>query len=522
MEEAVILKKIRELHRRYRLTSALKTLCLFLLFGMGAGAVFLLFVKITGFFPEYSYLAAVPAAISILAGLAFHFIGKTTYMEVALKSDEQLHLKERLSTALEWIQGERIRTPMFRALLRDTARAAQSVIPGNVFPFLWKKQLLGIGGTAALLGILIWMPNLSLFTPRVDPKMVKKIQQEAVHIEKLAKALEKKKPRAVVSVKKFKRLEKDLRKLAHDLNRPDIQKRDALSRISRVQDSLKEDLAKKEEMEKFESEVRRSGISGKSENLEQETDALDELSRKLQEIARKLAEEGLTEKEKKELLAQLQQLQEMMKKAGMNTENIEKAIENMKKGDMNKAARNMQDMANQFQQRQREMEDIDGLRDVAGDLDDSKNRLSGQPMKPRSVSRNMKKGKGDFPGDFGKETTNQEKKSNRKPDNRYTKREGDKSPNMKSIYERLYNPQRDEFQTGTATVRGKITRGPVIKSIRTRKRGAPRVGDQAKVEAEETYTRYKAAGEEAVKKQKIPAQYRDLIRNYYDNIDPEK
>ncbi|MCD4783251.1 MAG: hypothetical protein K8T10_05385 [Candidatus Eremiobacteraeota bacterium] len=522
MEESIILQKIRDLRRRYRFTAGLRTLCISLLFGIIAASFYILFVKITGLYLEFYYFFAIPICVSVIAGLIYHFTRKVSLMEISLKSDEVLRLKEKLSTALEWIEDNRVRTPMFRALLRDTAREAEKISTPDVFPYIWKKQVKRLSVATVLLVAFIWIPPLSLIKPKVDPKVVKTIHTEAKKIENAARKLDKKKPRTPASLKHLKKSSQDMKKLSKELSKSDITKRKALAKISKVKDTLAKEMQKKEELEKMEEQLRRSLMSGKSEQKESEKSAFNRLSRKMQEIAKKLKQGNLSDAERKKLVKKLEKIKLAMKKAGMKTDNIEKAMNDIKKGQCDKAAKSLTQAADQFQQRQRELEDMQGLQDMARQLQDSKNMISGRQLSDGLPKRKMRVINGKFPADFGRSSTNKERKPDGEFDNKYTKRHSDKSPDMKSIYERLYKPERDEFKKGTGKVRGKLSDGPVIKSLRTKKRGAPRIGDKARVGAEERYAKYRTIGESALKREKIPAQYKDLIRNYYDDIKPGK
>ena len=526
MEESVILRKLRDLRSRFRFTQGWKIVLFSLFVGILIAALYLLFIKTTGVFLEYYQYFILPIFFAVCVGALIHALQKVSLMEVALKSDGKLQLKERLSTALEWIDDHRVRTPMFRALLRDTAKSAEEISPKKVFPLEWKPQFKRLFGATTLMVIFIYMPSFSFFVPRVDPANVKTIREEAKKIERLAKKLEKKKPRTPVSLKRFKRAEKSLKKLSADLKKSKINKKQALSKISRVREKLQDYVNRKEALSKMEKQLRRANLAGKSKSEEEEEKEFQKLSRKLQEIASKAKKGKLSDKDKQQMINELQKMKQEMEKAGMETTNIEKAIENMKQGKNKAAARNIKDAADQFQQRQKEMEDLEDLEEAAMQLDESKNNISGwkdSGKMSRRPSTKFKEGKGKGKADWGKGNTNEEVKPKDNEINRnYTKRTNEDQPTMKSIYRRLYNPEREEFKKATGKVKGKISKGPVIRSLRSRKRGAPRIGDKINTDPGDTYTNYKIKGEEAVKRERIPAKYKDLIRDYYDNIEPEK
>jgi myosin heavy subunit len=494
---------------------------------MVLSAAMLVFIKVTGFYSYYQGYFFVPLLVMPLIGLIFHALKKNTLMDVALKSDKQLHLKEKLSTSLEWIEEKKERSPMFRALLRDTAKTVEQIKPSGVFIFEWKRPAKRLAFTGAILAVLIWMPSFNLFASGQNPEEVRQIHQEAKKIETLAKKIESKTPRTPVTLKNLKRAQEVLKQLSKELKSSKINKRDALSKIAKAKDSFADDQARKEELEKMEQQLRKAFSSEKSGKEEKEQSGHDQLSQKLQELAKKLEKGNLSDKEKQEIAKDIAKIKQEMEKAGINSDKIEKALEDLKEGKTDKAANSLKQESDQFQERQREMEDLKEMaEDAANQLEQSKDAIidgdTGKQI-PDSQTRGheFKEGKGDFEGDFGKGTTNKEKKDgDGKASNKYAKRLSTDKPDLQASFEKMYDARRDEFKTATGKVSGKIGKGPTIRSLRSWQKGAPRSGDKAFVNPGDTYTRYKAAGEEAVKRENIPGQYKDLIRDYYDNINP--
>ena len=65
-------------------------------------------------------------------------------------------------------------------------------------------------------------------------------------------------------------------------------------------------------------------------------------------------------------------------------------------------------------------------------------------------------------------------------------------------------------------VKGQIGKGPILGAFLIK--GLPPKGE-SNVGYQDAVTNYKAAAEEALDKERIPANYRDLVRDYFDAIE---
>lgn len=524
MEEALIMEKIWELFRRYRLASGWRTIARSSLFGLLASAFYVLFSKLTGFLPPHWAYYFLPAVLGLLSGILAHRLGRTTLMEVALKSDGRLNLKERLSTALEWIQDGRVRTPMFRGLLRDTASSATAINPPTVFPVAWKKPAVRLSAGLATVSLLFFLPNFSLLAPRVSPDEVKLIHHAAQKIEVTAKKLQQKAPLLPRSHKKLERAARTLNRLASELKQPGMGRKEALVKISKAQEEMKSLAGAKSQAEKAQEEERTARAQGAAKDFKDEQELLSSLSQALKNIAQKADSKDPQAKNKEDVVKSLEKVKEQMKKSGMDTGKIDKAIDAAKQDDMKGAAREAGEMAEQFQQRQSDAEEQQGLEEAGQDLESTKEAVSGREMMKQFQGQKAgekKEGKGK--ADFGTTSTNKEEKSGKEPGSQYAERHSQEKNLNRAFHEKLYTPQREKTnEAATGKVKGKLSPGPVVKSLNSRIRGAPRPGDRASTDPVENFVNYRSQGEEEVNRDKIPTRYRELIRNYYDDISPAK
>lgn len=522
MEEALIVQKIKLLQKRYQLVNNLVLVLKFTFFGIIAAAVFLAFIKITGFMVNSYYYFVVPIFISVIASLIYGRFQKVSLMEVALRTDEKIRLKEKLSTALEWIEKNRARTPMFRALLRETAKASEKIIPSEIFRFRWKKQALKIIASSAVVVILIYVPPLSLFSSPADPAQTAVIKKEAEKIKQTAEKLEKKEIGKPKSPARIKSVAKAMKKLSGELEKPGIKKREALAKISKVQQQIKDRSKRYKQLQRIIESLRQSEgtTSGKAD--QKRAGEFEKIQRQLKQAAVGISGKKISETGKKEVLDKLENLKKKMESAGMKTDKISQAIRNIQQGNFEQAAGALREESESMAARQATADEAKLLKEAYQQLEASKNKISGRQMSSRLNSGIYQKKEGDAPADFGEGSTNKEIKSEKEPGKIYTDRKSDDKSAMKGLYKKLYESIREERETATGKIRGKIGKGPVIRSLSSGRKGAPKLGGDVQTKPVETYLEYRTRGEEAVRREKIPARYRDLIRNYYDSIDPRQ
>ncbi len=529
MEEALIMEKLWQLYRRYRLTRLWIRLSWSIFFGMSASALLILTSRITGLFEAGLSFIIVPMILAVSAGLVYHKLKKPPLMEVALESDRILTLKERLSTALEWVQDQKVRTPMFRGLLRDTAESAGNISPAEVFPVNWRQPSRRLTGALLAMVVFFHVPQLSLLVPGVSPQEKEQIRQGALLVRKGEEKLKNRKVDTQEVEKKIEKARKEMDRLARELEKPGVDKRQALMKISKAQEQIKNLAPDSGAMEQMEEAMRRSGDESQQKNeTRRERELLDQLSQTLKQIKRQAQKKGLSEKEKQDIRKKLDDTRQKMEQAGMNTQTIEKAIESARQGDMDSAAREIQQMGSQFQARQDQLQGEEQLGDALSqamkDLEESKEMVSGRrASRPFTGQRADYSQEGSEPADFGKGTTNEAApEPTGEPGNIYGQRSSEDQSTTQEAFKKLYEPQRDEFETFTGKVSGKLSEGPVIRSIRSSVRGAPTTGEEATRDPAEVYVDARAKGEEAVRREQIPSRYRSLIRHYYDDINPGK
>ncbi|MBI2370625.1 MAG: hypothetical protein HYV08_10415 [Deltaproteobacteria bacterium] len=104
-------------------------------------------------------LAGLLLAGGLLAGLSFGWFTGLSPGEVARWSDGRLGLRDRLSTALEFLDRQD-RSPLIRALVADAAARAEAITPREVFPHRWPRVIPRLGGSALVGALILALPPL--------------------------------------------------------------------------------------------------------------------------------------------------------------------------------------------------------------------------------------------------------------------------------------------------------------------------------------------------------------------------
>lgn len=458
-------------------------------------------------------------------------------MDVARAVDRIGGLHERAATALEWIGGRRPQTLMARAQLRDASAALRGMSPKAAFPLTWPRRwwltplvLLGCVGLYAL-------PEWNLFPDTLDRAERDALRAQLAQISTRAEEL---KPASVPPplAPQLARLQSELKALSRDLQGGRVKRREALARVAAAREQARQALEASRGMAR-----RNPGPGQSGAQSDQREQAGNESPRaaaaRLRAMAERLRKKpGPTDKQREEMRRAL----DRMAKAADNPEAARKAMES--------AARQMKSFADmaaaqQLEQAAQAMAGADSqtaktLEQIMGNLDSAQAGMAGQPQMaqqsgpgagqvqemgegqqmPGGAAGKYTKRQGKAPADYGKGSTNREQKGaeGKRPDY-VLARQSSRSNGMRGEYQKLYLPERHKMSTGNAKVRGNTQAGPVLATA-DEARGAPRMGDTAATAEGEVYMQYRREAEEAMLRERVPQEYRDLIRSYFQEIDP--
>src|SRR3954468_11123830 len=222
--------------QRKRLDSALRRLWQGLLWGAAAWVVLLAVYKLAPIRREiglYSWMVLPTAAFF---GFLFGWLRPVTLSEAARWIDNQKHLQERLSTALE-ISRSAQNEDWKKLVVSDAAKAVTSVNPKELLPFKfprasrWAVALLVIG---VILGFVPEYRTKAYVQQKQDEKIIKEVGKELAQLTK--RNLETKPP----VMESTKKAIEQVHDLGDYMGKAQLSRTDALKDLASVTEKLKE------------------------------------------------------------------------------------------------------------------------------------------------------------------------------------------------------------------------------------------------------------------------------------------
>lgn len=403
----------------------------------------------------------VPLGAGLLA-----WVARIPRMRIARAVDRRAALQERVATAFEWIDQQRPQTLMARAQLHDAAEAVAGIRPADAFPFRMPRRVWIAPLAVAASSLLFALPEWHLFPDRLDAMERAALSTTAHALEAKVEALSPPRIPPAAKIPRMDRVKADLQELARDLRAGRLSRREALARVARSREAVRQ----AQEAARARQEAQARAAAG--------------------------AKPGRTEPPGR--------------LAGRS-----------------EAAAQLQSAATTLQQ-------------IAGDLDAAKQTLSGQPQTASAGAGNMptpgpgaaavipverpgtyQAGKGKGAADYGRGSTHRarEKHDPARRRNYALYRQADRRSAWTGEYRKLYVPERKRVAEANARVSGRRQPGALIASGEE-VRGAARPGGAAHRPAGEVYDRYRREAEEAMLRERIPSEYRDVVRGYFEEIKP--
>jgi len=164
--------------------------------GLGAGLVMALAARVFPIATQFGVLAAAlaAAALGLLIALALPWVAalRKTPLDWARRFDQQFGLGERISTALELRAGKLNADKTLSSLqLADAARAAQSVDAKKLLPLRISRRDAGVSfALAVALAIAIALPNAQEKTAQQRADLREKLQEQAQAVEQAKQGIE--------------------------------------------------------------------------------------------------------------------------------------------------------------------------------------------------------------------------------------------------------------------------------------------------------------------------------------------
>jgi predicted transcriptional regulator len=236
--------------------------------------------------PPLIAFGAGAAAIATIVAFLCAAVRRPRTIDVAKAWDDFSGAKDRMSSAIELHASE---GAMATILREDAARAAAGVEPRRVYPVRMPRVGLWIPVPLAIFVLCAFLPGwLRAETPR-NPHFEHTVGSQANAIKNYV-AKEKGKE----LTKQRKEMLERLERLASDLTRDNMKKKDALAEIAKLMEQMKKDKneeeAKKKELEKL---LKSLQVNDKTKNLNEDMNNgnYDDAAKKVDEMIEKQNEE---------------------------------------------------------------------------------------------------------------------------------------------------------------------------------------------------------------------------------------
>lgn len=491
-----------------------------LIWGWWGGWVALLaaaLLKVMEASPEDLWNAPWVVLVFGLCGFCWSWGRPPSLRRVALLTDAAHGLKERTVSAFEQQQSWRPKTAVSAFLLQDGLRALEAHDPAQTFPNPWRRPLAHLLLPLVLLAAVNLSPswgNLLHRTRQIDRLALRRSGQR---LEQLARRLREQNPRSSQAHHLASKLETLARKL-----RSTTAPTDRLTAAAELDQTLRQLRREAERSLPFrKTAAPASGDSAKLRQLAQQARSGNSPDLLRNEIARAAARTD-DEEQRKRLEQAAHKLSDGKKAEA--AEELEKAAQDQEQTDKKES-----ELAQQAEEGlQAENDSLDpgasGRRgkasgDPANQPGDSP---AGQGVAINPASGNAPKGKGrkTDQADFGKGTTNEEQKAGASPKNTpLLERQADGKPAKQEAFKKLYGVERQHFLTADTKVKGQRGKGRVLAGQGTGW-GQPRIGGRSALSPEQSFLESKADAEQAITQGSIPGPYQDVVRNYFQGIDP--
>ena len=490
MDEMGLLEKARQLAARERqvraLYAAAGALC--------PGALLaLVLVLLLGWAGQPAWQGLAPLVLLPTGAALAEFLRPLRPVRAAYLADRNLGLQERMGTAVEWLVSERPRNVMAQGLLGDAAHQARQVLPRAAFPQNWPTRL-RTGLLLALLTVtLAILPADLLSWHGPDPEVMAAAREQA---RELRRDLELVRP---LQDPRLEEIQTRLETLERALDNPQVDAREVLERLTILSQELQAGLDSTPDQD----------AAGKARaGREQQTEA----ARRLREAARALAQEPDSGKART-LLRQLADdpaLSEELRGAASA------GLEALEEGNFEGAEQALARAGDDY------TED-GGREEISPKAPGEEPGVPGEGQQAlANQGQEVRPGQGEGQADFGRQTTLQGQEAGQTEARDFVlERQSHRTSDWSEEYRRLHPPRRDHLPTADDRVPGRPGPGPTLPEA-GQALGRPRLEGPGPRQAPpgDSFLRARESAEAAVAREEVPMNRRDLVRNYFEGIDP--
>ena len=307
--------------------------------------------------------AALPAAAWLAALFGYTIFRPISPLRAARRVDEELHLKERLSSSLALAglseHSPSANTPrgfrpeLVAKLHADALQTAQQIRPGLDFPLrFYRRPLLYAGIALSIALALVWLPNPMDDILRERQSAAREAQRQAEQVEKLRAEIANNKE---MSPEEREELLRKLEELARQLRDNPGDRKQALADLSRMENSLQEKIDPRAGQRQAMLEAlaaQMQALAAQSQAPEQDNSArgdLEEAAKALEQLAEQM--ESMSQEEREALAQQLGQMATRAAQAGDSAlaQSLASMSQAAQSGDMQQAAQSAQQASENLQ-----------------------------------------------------------------------------------------------------------------------------------------------------------------------------
>lgn len=337
---------------------------------LGGLALFAVVMAVLKLFPHeapYLEIDLVIVGAALVASIVGSFLRRVTLFEAAIKADQRLELRERLSSALLLSQMQRTEGPAFAALEEDARRFAVAMQPSRDFRYKVPRHARHTIWPALAVVGLAFVPQLGLIgnppppPPGIttapvasEPEEVRKENSE--RIRRLAEEA-KAKEELLAEISEELQLAEKLERLSKDLSMGSRDTKEAIAEMSRMNEELQ--LREREINRRTQPFKQIQGLERAQETLDLKKALKDQdfeqAAKEMEALAQKIQQQSAEDlqqmaQEMKQLAEQLKENPEMAKAVEQAAQALEQMAEQ----------KEQQQQAAQQQQQQQEQQQGDG------------------------------------------------------------------------------------------------------------------------------------------------------------------
>jgi hypothetical protein len=497
-----------------------------------------------------------PLAAWLVAVLAITFLRPEPPKQVARRTDLELSLKERLSTALALETWAAASAPpaedagqarkavaafeldLVQRQRRDALNTARGIDPGQAFPLPWLRRptlLAGLllAGTLAL--ALLPNPMDEILAERAA--VAQAAEEQAEKIEELEKDLQEAEG---LTPEERERLLRELQELAEQLRADPGDRAEALADLSKMEENLRQRLdpnasARQAALESLASQMR--SLAGREKGTESDLSAAAEA---LQELAR---QSGEMDSDQRQALAEsLQQMAARAAQAGQS--DLAQALASMaqaaQSGDSQAASQAAQTAAGALSQAQASQADQAALQRALSQLQDSRQAVANAGQgnavaQGQGQNQGQGQGQGQDPGQGQGQGQSQGQgnqagsgggtKANTLPPATRTGKAGrpqgqGQSGGVSEFEAQVFAPwERRQGEGKQLNIPGQET-GQGQTQVKEGQQPLPGAPGPALVPYQEVFYNYLDTANQAIESSYIPNGLKDYVRDYFSELEP--